>query len=156
MICIIALVVFGVLGIFSATHRAYAKEAFNCIFRRITLRKCSTGFDNKMKRKISTKLMQKNPKLGGFVFRHFELLSWIMTIAMIVSLFYIAFAIYNLSSYGNCDPQDPENCIFQPQTAEPICDCPFDIGECAVKDFQKCGTDCNCLKETCEMQNGSV
>jgi hypothetical protein len=37
MICLIALVVFGIMSIFSVGFRPLAKESFNCVFRRLTL-----------------------------------------------------------------------------------------------------------------------
>jgi hypothetical protein len=67
-----------------------------------------------MKAGITGKLMKRSPKLAAFVHKHFELLSWIFTVIMIVSLIYSAFAIYNLAVYGNCNPQDPGTCIFKP------------------------------------------
>ena len=73
MICVIALIVFGIIGVFSASHRGYAKEAFDCVFRRVTLRKCNTGFNQKMKMKISTGLLKKNKRVGNFVFKRFDL-----------------------------------------------------------------------------------
>ncbi len=112
MICLIALIAFGILGIFSATHRALAKEAFDCVFRRVTLRKCNTGFDRKMKMKISSGILQKNKTAGKFVFKHFELLSWILTIITIASLIYSLIGIYNFVVYGDCNPQNPGNCIY--------------------------------------------
>ena len=48
MFCIVAFVVLGIMGIFSATNRGLAKEAFDCVLRRVTLRPCTTGFDQKM------------------------------------------------------------------------------------------------------------
>ncbi len=101
MICIIALVVFGILGIFSAKYRTYAKEAFSCVFQRITLRPCTTGFDQKMKMKITGKLM-KAPKLANFVYKHFEAISWVFTIIFIVSTAYTIYSGYNYYVYGNC------------------------------------------------------
>ncbi len=43
MICIFAFFVFAFLAIFSVTYRPLAKEAFECVFRRITLRPCETA-----------------------------------------------------------------------------------------------------------------
>ena len=51
MFCIVAFVVLSILGIFSAANRRLAKEALDCVFRRITFRPCNTGFDEKMKAK---------------------------------------------------------------------------------------------------------
>ncbi len=52
MPCVVALVVLSIMGIFSASNRALAKEAFDCVFRRITLRPCPTGFDEKIKARV--------------------------------------------------------------------------------------------------------
>ena len=52
MFCIVAFIVLSILGIFSATNRALAREAMDCVFRRVTLRPCNTGFDEKMKARI--------------------------------------------------------------------------------------------------------
>ena len=107
MICFVALIVFAVLGIFSAKYRGYFFEASDCIFRRVTLRKCNTSFDTKMKMKITTKTSKLNKPLGGFIFKHFEALSWILTIVMIVSLIWSGYtgavAVYNWVEYGNCN-----------------------------------------------------
>ncbi len=107
MICVIALIVFGILGIFSATHREYATEAFDCVFRRVTLRPCQTGFDKKMRGKIVGKLFVRSPKAAGLVHKHFEVISWFFTILMLTSFAYSAYSGYNLVVLGTCDPADP-------------------------------------------------
>ena len=67
MICIIALVVFGTLGIFSATHRKIAREAFECVFKRINLKPCDSALDKKLKSQITGKLMRKKPKMKRYL-----------------------------------------------------------------------------------------
>jgi thiol-disulfide isomerase/thioredoxin len=104
MICIIALVVFGVLGLFSVGYRSLAKEAFSCVFRRMTLRPCETGFDQRMKAKVVSKILSRSHRAARFVNNHFEALSWIFTIAMFASLGYSAYSLYNLATLGTCDP----------------------------------------------------
>ncbi len=117
MICIIALVVFAILGLFSAKFRGYFFEALDCVFRRVTLRKCTTSFDKKMKMKVTAKVSGLNKPAGSFVFKHFEVISWVLTILMIVSLVwsgYIAVSgIYNWVAYGNCyGPNSDQQCIL--------------------------------------------
>ena len=104
MICIVALVVSSVLGIFSASHRRFAKEAFQCVSRRMTLRPCQMDFDRKIKVKIVSKLSGKSVKLASFTNKHFETISWVLTISMFASLAYSAYSIYNLIVFGTCDP----------------------------------------------------
>jgi thiol-disulfide isomerase/thioredoxin len=124
MICIVALVVFGILGIFHAKYRAYAKEAFRCVSRRLILKPCDTSFDQNMKSKITSKLIKRSPSLAKFTFKHFESISWIMTIVMIVSLAYSVYAVSNLVIYGTCDPVT-NNCVFNPSQPNQIV-CPFE------------------------------
>ncbi len=115
MICLIALVVFGMLGIFSAKYRAIAKEAFDCVFRRMTLRKCTSGLDSRLRSQITGKVMRRHPRLGASIYRHFEAISWVFTIAMILSLGYSVYSVYNLYAFGNCNGPIPDAfCVFDP------------------------------------------
>ena len=154
--CIVALIVFAIAGIFSASHRKLAKEAFRCVFRMATLRKCDTAFDQKMKIKISGKLMSKSPKISRFVFKHFSLISWILFIVTIVSLGYSIYSGYNLIVYGTCDPvsgvclltstQEPIDCGSPICIAEG-CDC-GDIG-CEAPSYEACNGNCQCESGMC-------
>lgn len=44
MLCLLALIVFAGLAVVSTRYRPLAREALACVFRRVTLRKCTTGF----------------------------------------------------------------------------------------------------------------
>lgn len=113
MICLISLVVFGILGIFSAYYRKLAKKAFDCVFRRVTLRPCQSGLDQKVKSDIILFFSKKNIKIAKFVAKNFEILSWIFTILMIASIFFSLQGIYFYLVYGNCNGQNSNDfCIF--------------------------------------------
>jgi len=103
VICIVALVVLSILSIGSARYRPATKEAFKCVFQMIQLKPCNVQFEEKIKSKLTAKLM-KAPRLARFTYKNFKLLSWIFTIAFFASLFYSAYGIYNLLVYGSCDP----------------------------------------------------
>ncbi len=103
MPCLIALLVLGILSIFSAKYRDLAKEAFDCVFRRVTLRPCNTGFDVKVKSKILSSLLKKSPKAAKLVSKNFELLAWIFMIALTVSSLYTIRGIYNFWAWGDCN-----------------------------------------------------
>ncbi|MBI2128861.1 hypothetical protein HYU07_01345 [Candidatus Woesearchaeota archaeon] len=149
MICLIALVVFGVLGIFSSTHRMLAKEAFDCVFRRLTLRKCESGLDKRLKSQITGKLMRKTPRLAGFTYKNFELISWIFTIMFIASIVWSGHGIYNLIVYKNCNGLQGGACIFNPSASESLPSC--SNSECPTGCSPICrgGLNCTC-KETCD------
>ncbi|MFH0949138.1 MAG: hypothetical protein V1802_01475 [Candidatus Aenigmatarchaeota archaeon] len=153
VICIIAAVIFGFLGIFSAKYRGYAKESFRCTFRMATLRKCDTEFDERVKAKITSKLMKRSPKAAGFVFRNFSVISWVFVIVMFASLALTVNTAYNLAVYGTCDPHS-DQCIFNPNAiscgsehcAAEGCTC--DKG-CEAPEYTACAGNCTCENETC-------
>ncbi len=149
MICIVALAVFSILGVFSAKYRGYAKEAFHCVYRRATLRPCETAFDQKMKSKITGKLIKRKPGLAKFVYKHFEAISWAFMLTMFISLFFAASGLYNLFVYGTCDPANPETCILG---IEPACGC---VDDCTCEDgcespvYEACKGNCTCIEDIC-------
>ena len=72
MICIVAMIIAGILGIFSASYREIAKDAFNCVFKNLTLRKCDSGADQRLKTAITSK------KKMVFCFTHCDFISRIL------------------------------------------------------------------------------
>ncbi|MFA6251388.1 MAG: thioredoxin domain-containing protein [Candidatus Paceibacterota bacterium] len=115
MPCIIALIVFGILGIFSASHRALAREAFDCVFRRITFRPCNTGFQEKIKGKILSRLIKRSTWLTRVVNKNYEILAWIFFILMIGSTFWVLRGGYNFYVYGSCNGLNESGfCAFDP------------------------------------------
>lgn len=102
MPCIVALVIFSVLGIFSAAHRRLAKEAFFCVFRRMTFRPCNSDFNQKIKAQITGKLLGRSVTAARILNRHFELISWVLVILTIGSGVYTAKGAYNFYIYGSC------------------------------------------------------
>ncbi|MFA5797723.1 MAG: DsbA family protein [Candidatus Woesearchaeota archaeon] len=115
MICVIALIVAGILGIFSAKYRIIAKEAFNCTFRKITFRKCNSDLNTRLKSQITGSFMRFFPKLGRVLYRYFEVFSWFFLIITILTLFFTGQGIYNYALYGNCNgPNNNQFCIFDP------------------------------------------
>lgn len=153
MICILALVAFGVLSIFSATHRPYFLAAADCVFRRATLRPCNTGFDQLMKNKITAKIMRKSPKAAKFTHKNFEIISWFFVILLFVSMGYSAYALYNLAVHGTCDPEHPEQCIFT-GFADYSEVCPEGCtGPDECEHTSDCvGNDCGCKGDECSAQ----
>jgi len=103
VICIVALVVFSFLSIVSARYRPLAKDAFKCVFLMIQLKPCEVGLEEKIKTKITSKLMVL-PSLARVFYKNFKYISWMFTISFFASLFYSAYGVYNLLAIGRCDP----------------------------------------------------
>ena len=115
MFCVIALVVLSILGIFSASNRPLAKEALDCVLRRVTLRPCNTGFDEKMKAKILGVVIIRSEGAASFLNHNFERLAWIFFLATIISLFLTVRGFYLFYVTGNCNGlNDSGFCVFDP------------------------------------------
>ncbi len=114
-LCFVALIVFGILGIFSAKYRRLAKEAFDCVFRKATLRRCQSGLDKRLRASVSGKLFKLHPMIGSFVFKRFEILSLGFTLLMLFSIVFVGIGAYNYYLYGNCNgPNSDGFCVFDP------------------------------------------
>ena len=142
MLCIAAMVIFAIMGIFSAKYRTLSKEAFSCAFRMVTGRACITNFDQRMRVKIAGPIISKNKIIGRFIYKYFKTLSVIFVLLFFASAAYTGLAIYNLTVHGECDPSDPDSsCVFAPE--KPVCgmdDIPEDVScedpECEVHNFK--------------------
>ncbi len=116
MFCIISFIVLSILGIFSASNRLLAKEALDCVFRRITLRPCNTGFDQKMKAKILGTVINRSEKAARFINKNFEFLSWIFFILLLASSFLAVRGIFDFYRYGSCNGLNQSGvCVFDPK-----------------------------------------
>lgn len=119
VICIAALVVLAFLGIFSAKYRKWAKEAFSCVGRKLTLRPCESSFDQKVRASSVAWLMKRNQKAAKFVYKRFEFLSWIFMIAFVISIILVVGGVYNYWAYGNCNGPDSSGfCVFNALAGE--------------------------------------
>ena len=116
MFCIVAFIVLAVLGIFSATSKELAKEALNCVFRRVTLRPCDTGFDEKIKSKILGNVINHSEVAARVLNKNFELLSWVFFILMLVSSAWAVRGSYLYYVTGSCNGLNQTAfCIFDPK-----------------------------------------
>ncbi|MCK4589753.1 MAG: hypothetical protein KAT77_04870 [Nanoarchaeota archaeon] len=113
VVCFIALPVLIILGLFSVKYRKLSWEAFDCVFRMATLRKCRSDFDQRVKAKIVGKLMRRTPRTAGFIYKKFVLLSWIFVVLFLLSLAGSGYSLYNYIAYGNCNgPDSSAFCVF--------------------------------------------
>lgn len=113
VLCFVALFVFAVLGIFSAKYRALAKEAFDCTLRKMTLRPCQSGLEDRIKSTLVTRTLRVSPALARVLNRNFQFLSILFTVLFFASMAYSAVSVYNYWAYGNCNgPNSSEFCVF--------------------------------------------
>ena len=118
VLCIIALPVFAILGIFSVKYRKLALESLDCIFRTVTLRPCKSSLDDRMRSSLAGKIFRFSSKLAGFMYNNYKILSWLVLIIFILSAYASGAGIYNYIKYGNCNgPSETGLCILDPTGA---------------------------------------
>jgi protein-disulfide isomerase len=116
MFCIVAFAILAVLGIFSASYRELAREALDCVLRRVTLRPCTTGFDQKMKSRILGSVINRSEGAARFLNKNFELLSWIFFMLMIASSIFAVRGVYLFYVTGSCSGDNETSfCLFDPK-----------------------------------------
>ena len=115
MFCILSFIVLSILGIFSASNRALAKEALSCVGRRVTFRPCDTGFDEKIKAKILGKTINYSEKLTRFFNKYFEALAWVFFAIMLAASIFFFRGLYLFYTTGSCNGLNKTAfCAFDP------------------------------------------
>ena len=104
------------MGIFSASQRALAKEALDCVFRRVTLRPCNTGFQEKVKGKLLAKVLKRSAFFAKVLNKYYEVFSWIFFVLMVGSTIWVLQGGYNFYVYGSCNGLNESGfCAFDPK-----------------------------------------
>ena len=115
MFCVIAAIILSILGVFSASNRVLAKEALDCVFRRVTLRPCNTGFDEKMKARILGSVINRSEKVARFLNQYFEVLAWTFFVLLLASGIFTIRGFYLFYTTGSCNGLNSTAlCVFDP------------------------------------------
>ena len=103
-LCLVALVVFSIMSVGSAKYRPLARETFRCVKRTLMLSPCDMAFEQRVKAKVTAKLLKLYPPLARIFYWNFRIFAWIFTLSFFVSLGYTAYSFYNFAVYGSCEP----------------------------------------------------
>jgi hypothetical protein len=103
-LCLVALLVFSVMSFGSAKYRPLAKETFKCVTKTLMLSPCDMEFEQRIKAKVTAKLLKLSPTLAGFFYWNFKIFAWVFTLSFFISLGYTAYSFYNFAVYGSCEP----------------------------------------------------
>ncbi len=95
MLCFASLIVFSILSVFSAKYRWWLKEAFKCTFRKVTFRKCEANFEERMRAKVSFKLL-RFPVLAKVWRKYYEVFSGLFILLFFISLLFAVNGAYGL------------------------------------------------------------
>src|SRR3989344_4151508 len=101
VLCLIALPVFAVLAIFSVKYRKLTLDALDCLLRTVTLRKCESRLDERIRSDLTGKVLKLSPATAKFFYKNYKILSWIVLILMVWSFYTASVGLYNYATYGN-------------------------------------------------------
>jgi protein-disulfide isomerase len=83
--------------------------------RRVTLRPCNTGFDEKMKAKLLGIVIVRSERGAAWLNRFFEPLSWVFFILMLGASFMSLRGVYLFYTTGSCNGVNSSAfCVFDP------------------------------------------
>ncbi len=130
VLCLIALPIFAILGIFSVKYRRLVVESLECLFKTVTFQKCKSGLDDRIKSQITGKMLKFSPSAARFFYANYKIISLILLIVFIWSGWVGGVAIYNYVVYGNCNGPDSDKfCILDPTGAgSATCEIPSNVG----------------------------
>lgn len=114
VLCLIALPVFAVLSIFSVKYRKLTKDALECLLKTVTLRKCSSGLDDRIRSDMTGTFLKYSPKTARFFYKHYKIISWIILILFLWSAYASGVGLYNYAIHGNCNgAQSTAFCVIK-------------------------------------------
>ncbi len=136
VLCLLALPVFAILAIFSVKYKKLTKDALECLFSTATLRKCRSGLDDRIKADLTGRVLKLSPRVAKFFYKNYKIISWIILLIFLWSIYTSAVGIYNYIEYGNCNgPEDTGFCIFDPTGKNSA------ISTCSPNDFNYADLD---------------
>jgi hypothetical protein len=104
VLCLVALVVFSIMSIGSAKYRSLARETFKCVTKTLMLSPCDMAFEQRVKAKVTAKLLKVYPPLARVFYWNFKAFAWAFTAIFFASLVYTLYSFYNFAVYGSCEP----------------------------------------------------
>jgi len=115
VLCFVGLLILAILALVSARYRPLAREALDCVFRRVTLRRCTTGLDKRLKAMVTGRLVASHPGAARFLHRHLEAVAWLVVVLVVGSTANLGYGLYNYYRYGNCQGSTGTGfCVFDP------------------------------------------
>jgi hypothetical protein len=114
VLCLLALPIFAVLSIFSVKYRKLTKDSLECLFKTVTLRKCSSGLDDRIRSDVTGTFLKYSPSTARFFYKNYKIISWIILILFLWSTYASGVGIYNYAVHGNCNgPQSTAFCVIK-------------------------------------------
>ena len=121
MVCIAAFIILAIIGVFVAfisifkpkVGKAYLKamkKAWGCLWKKVRLQKCETGFKDDVKNGLLSRVMLKHPKWVKPLSIVIEVVSVIIVIVAVWALLTAIKSLLALWALGSCNVTKPSAC----------------------------------------------
>lgn len=123
MVCIAAFIILAIIGVFVAlisifkpkVGRAYLKalkKAWGCLWKKVRLQKCETGFKDDVKNTLLSRLILKHPKWVKPLSIVIEVLSVVIVVVAVWALLTAIKSLLALWALGSCNVTKPSSCAL--------------------------------------------
>lgn len=121
MVCIAAFIILAILGVFVAAisifkpkiGKAYLKamkKAWGCLWKKVRLQKCETGFKDDVKNTLLSRVMLKHPKWIKPLSAVIEVVSVVIVVVAVWALLTAIKSLLALWALGSCNVTKPSAC----------------------------------------------
>ena len=121
MVCIAAFIILALIGVFVAlvsifkpkVGKAYLKalkKAWGCLWKKVRLQKCETGFKDDVKNSLLSRIMIKHPKWVKPLSIIIEILSIIIVVVAVWAILTAIKSLLALWALGSCNVTKPSAC----------------------------------------------
>lgn len=121
MVCIAAFIILALIGVFvaiisifkPAVGKAYwkmFKKAWGCLWKKVRLQKCETGFKDDVKNTILSRVIVSHPKWVKPLSIIIEVVSVVIVVVVVWALITAVKSLLALWALGSCNVSKPEAC----------------------------------------------
>ena len=121
MVCIAAFIILAIIGVFVAVisifkpkvGKAYLKmfkKAWGCLWKKVRLQKCETGFKDDIKNTLLSRVIIKHPKWVKPLSVIVEILSVVIVVVAVWAVLTAIKSLLALWALGTCNVTKPEAC----------------------------------------------
>lgn len=123
MVCIAAFIILAIIGVFVAAisifkpkiGKAYLKamkKAWGCLWKKVRLQKCETGFKDDVKNTLLSRVIIKHPKWTKPLSALIEVLSVVIVVIALWALLTAVKSLLALWALGSCNVTKPSACTL--------------------------------------------
>ena len=150
MVCIAAFIILAIIGVFVAiisifkpkVGKAYwkmFKKAWGCLWKKVRLQKCETGFKEDVKNTILSRVIVSHPKWVKPLSAAIEVASVVIVVVAVWALLTAVKSLLALWALGSCNVSQPEACSMGSEVCSINASEPSNVFEATGRWFEEWG-----------------